>query len=264
MLELYENQVSTSSQKVRLVLAEKGLDYQSHMLNLQAGAQFDPDFLKLNPNAVVPCLVHAGNVYNESTVICEYLDDAFPEPPLKPADAHGRARMRAWTSQTDAWLLIMINNINVGVVFRVAHEGKSPEELERFLSSYGEPTKQARQRELITKGVDSPLVGHALRHYRRLIGEIDAALGAGGPWLAGESFSLADTGLFPYLNRLHDLEFETLWAGRPAYFDWYTRTKARPSFKKAVADVVDPKMIEFSRNCVARVETRLQEIMDAL
>ncbi len=40
--------------------------------------------------------------------------------------------------------------------------------------------------------------------------------------------------------------------------------KARPSFKKAIADVVDPKMIEFSRNCVARVETRLQEIMDTL
>ncbi len=264
MLELYENQVSTSAQKVRLVLAEKAVDYTSHMMNLQAGDQFDPKFLALNPDAVVPCLVHDGEVYTESSVICEYLDDAFPEPPLKPASAHDRARMRSWTVQTDSWLLTMINNINVGIVFRVTHASKTPDELEEFLASYPEPIKRERQRELISKGAGSPLVGHAVRRCHKLMGDLDTALAKDGPWLAGASLSLADTGIFPYVNRLHDLEFEPLWTGRPAYLEWYGRMKARPSFKKAIGDVVPAQTIEFSRKCVADVAPRIEEIMDAL
>lgn len=265
MLELYDNPLSTSAQKVRLALAEKGLEYESHMMNLQAGDQFDPDFLKLNPDGVVPCLLHEGAVYNESTVICEYLDDAFPEPPLKPADAQGRARMRNWTVQTDSWLLTMINNLNVGIVFRAVHAKKTPEELEQFLSGYaGQPTKLIRTKELIAEGPDSPLVEHAIRRYHGLIGEIDAALVEGGPWLAGKTFSLADIGLLPYLNRLHDLGFERLWQDRPRYLDWYARMKARPSFDTAIGQVVDPKIIAFSQACVADAAPRLQSIMTAL
>ncbi len=265
MLELYDNPLSTSAQKVRLVLAEKALDYESRMMDLQAGDQFDPDFLKLNPSGVVPCLLHDGAVYNDSSVICEYLDDAFPEPPLKPASAGGRARMRSWTVQTDSWLLTMINNLNVGIVFRVVHARKTPQELAQFLSFYaGQPTKLIRTEELIANGADSPLVEHAIRRYYGLIGEIDAALSEGGPWLAGESFSLADIGLLPYLNRLHDLGFERLWRERPRYLDWYARMKARPSFTEAIDRVVDPKIIAFSRACAADVGPRLQAIMEAL
>ena len=265
MLELYDNPLSTSAQKVRLVLAEKGLDYESHMMDLQAGDQFDADFLKLNPGGVVPCLLHDGAVFNDSTVICEYLDDAFGEPPLKPASAAGRARMRSWTVQTDSWLLTMINNLNVGIVFRVAHARKTPRELEQFLGGYaGQPTKLIRTRELIDNGAESPLVEHAIRRYYGLIGEIDAALAEDGPWLAGETFSLADIGLLPYLNRLHDFGFDRLWRGRPNYLDWYARMKARPSFATSIDEVVDPKVIAFSQACAADVAPRLQAIMDAL
>ncbi len=265
MLELYDNPLSTSAQKVRLTLAEKGLDYESRPMDLQAGDQFDPEFLKLNPGGVVPCLLHNGAVYNDSSVICEYLDDAFAEPPLKPASARGRARMRSWTVQTDSWLLTMINNLNVGIVFRVAHARTTPQELEKFLKGYaGRPTKLIRTRELIANGADSPLVEHAIRRFHGLIGEIDAALAEDGPWLAGETFSLADIGLLPYLNRLHDLGFEPLWRERPRYLDWYARMKARPSFTKAIDQIVDPKIIAFSQACAADVAPRLQAIMDAL
>ena len=85
MLELYHNALSSCSQKVRIVLGEKGLDWKSHDIDLQGG-QHDPEYVTLNPNHVVPTLVHDGRVLIESTLINEYLDDAFPETPLRPAD----------------------------------------------------------------------------------------------------------------------------------------------------------------------------------
>lgn len=82
---LYHNDMSTCSQKVRFALAEKGLGYESRLLNLRAGDQQRPEYVKLNPNAVVPTLVDGGPVLIEATVINEYLDDAYEPGSLKPA-----------------------------------------------------------------------------------------------------------------------------------------------------------------------------------
>ena len=83
MLELYHGTTSVCAQKARLTLAENGLEWESHLMALN-GDQLDPPYLKLNPNGVVPTLVHDGNVIVESTVIMHYLDDTFPDPPLMP------------------------------------------------------------------------------------------------------------------------------------------------------------------------------------
>ncbi len=96
MLELYHAHPSTCSQKVRLCLSEKGLDYTSRPVNLRANENLSPAYLALNPNGVVPTLVHDGNVILDSSVICEYLDEVFPDPPLGPRDPVGRAHMRKW------------------------------------------------------------------------------------------------------------------------------------------------------------------------
>src|SRR5713226_1974291 len=101
MIELYHNDRAVCAQKVRFALAEKKLQWENHHLNLRAGDQQKAEYLKLNPNAVVPTLVDNGTVIIESTVICEYLDDAYPEPTLRPTDAVARARMRLWTKQLD-------------------------------------------------------------------------------------------------------------------------------------------------------------------
>ena len=100
-LALYHNGLSSCSQKVRLVLAEKGLDFTSHDVNLVAGEQHAPDYVKLNPNHVVPTLVHEGRVLTESSLIDEYLEDAFPQPPLLPADPAGRHAARLVVKQID-------------------------------------------------------------------------------------------------------------------------------------------------------------------
>ena len=69
MLELYHNGMSTCSQKVRFCLAEKGLDWTDHHMDLRAGEQHLPDYLRINPNGVVPTLVDDGRVIIESTVV---------------------------------------------------------------------------------------------------------------------------------------------------------------------------------------------------
>ena len=78
MLDLYHANHSTCSQKVRLCMAEKGLEYESHLINLATKEQLDPDYLRINPNGVVPSLVHDGLVVIDSSVICEYLDETTP------------------------------------------------------------------------------------------------------------------------------------------------------------------------------------------
>ena len=100
-MKLYHNPISTCSQKVRLVLCEKGIEVEDALLDLQRGDQFDPAYLRLNPNGVVPTLEHAGGVITESTLINEYLDDAFPEPSLRPPEATGRHSMRLMTKRVD-------------------------------------------------------------------------------------------------------------------------------------------------------------------
>ena len=102
MIELYHNAMSTCSQKVRLVLAEKGLAWTSRELDLRKSEHLAPDYLRLNPDGVVPTLVVDGAVVRESTVIVEYLDDAFPDPPLAPSDPLGKALL---------WIRACIQNL---------------------------------------------------------------------------------------------------------------------------------------------------------
>ena len=96
MLELYHHNISVCAQKVRLALHEKGIDWEGHHIDLMKGEQTSPEYLAINPRGVTPTLVHDGNPVIESTIILEYLEDAFPELPLRPASALSRARMRVW------------------------------------------------------------------------------------------------------------------------------------------------------------------------
>ena len=80
MLELWHECNSVHSFKLCVARAEKKLDWTGHRLELLKFEHLQPDYLRLNPNGVVPTLVHDGRVILESSVICQYLDEAFPEP----------------------------------------------------------------------------------------------------------------------------------------------------------------------------------------
>jgi glutathione S-transferase len=83
MLTLYHHGSSVCVAKVRIYLHEKGIDWEGEYVDILKGDQFDPAYLKLNPKAVIPALVHDGTVITESTVICEYIENVFPDRPIR-------------------------------------------------------------------------------------------------------------------------------------------------------------------------------------
>src|SRR5437762_13666413 len=101
MLVLHHAWRSSASRRVRLCLEEKGLAYESHVVDMANMEHHSPEYLKINPNGVVPALIHDGKPLYESGTICEYVDEVFPDPPLRPADAYDRATMRNWIRHVD-------------------------------------------------------------------------------------------------------------------------------------------------------------------
>ena len=112
MPTLYHGRTSVCSVKARLALAEKGVDFASRLMTLR-GDQFEPGYLKLNPNAVVPTLVHDGNVIIESTVVMHYADEAFPGPSLTPADPVARTQMRMFEKLMDEYIHVSLSLIHI-------------------------------------------------------------------------------------------------------------------------------------------------------
>lgn len=101
MLTLYNAPISTCSQKVRMVLAEKNLWWEDKRLSFSLREHLTPEYLKINPNGVVPALVHDSGVVLDSSVINEYLDDVFGEVPLRPSSLIELAHMRTWRQYID-------------------------------------------------------------------------------------------------------------------------------------------------------------------
>src|SRR5689334_4632481 len=101
MLHLYHAPISTCSQKVRLVLAEKQLEWSGTEINFGKGEHLTPAYLRLNPNGVVPTLLHDDHPIIESSVINEYLDDAFPAFSVRPRELKKLAHMRSWRQYID-------------------------------------------------------------------------------------------------------------------------------------------------------------------
>src|SRR5260370_32873785 len=84
MITFYQFGNSVCCQKVRITMQEKRITWESVEVNLFRNEQYSPGYLKINPKGVVPALVHNGKPITESTLICEYLDDVYPDPPLVP------------------------------------------------------------------------------------------------------------------------------------------------------------------------------------
>ena len=234
MLELYHNNISVCAQKVRIVLAEKDLPWTSHHLSLIKGEQLRPEFKRLNPRGVVPVLVHDGHVIVESTVICAYLDDAFPAPPLTPKTPLERAMMRLWCKLPDDILHLACGTVSFAISFGHQLKQKLGAGLEERLMKMPDPARRERQRALIEKGIETPFFRDHIKVFEKTAAEIEAQLGKTA-WLASDDYTLADAEITPYIERADRLGLAGLWESRPCLADWFRRVKARPSFK-AIAD----------------------------
>ena len=233
MLALYHNDMSLCAQKVRVGLAEKGLEWESRHLVLRSAEHQQDWYRKLNRRAVVPTLIDGDRVVPESNVILEYLDEAFPDPPLAPEDPYGRARMRLWTKQLDEDVHDACAAIlSFGIAFR--HQYLDRGELGRkMLEQVPNIFKRERRRDVIQNGIRSKHFIIAVERMMLLLDEMEEALGT-QRWLAGNDYSLADVAFTPYLARLEHLDILAMIGERHRVADWYRRCKARPSFREAI------------------------------
>jgi glutathione S-transferase len=239
MLVLYDFGNSVCCQKVRITLRAKGLDWQAIRVDLFKGEQYDPDYLKFNPKGVVPTLVHDGIPVIESTLICEYLDDVFPEPPLVPDDPAQRARMRLWSKMVDEGLFEGVSEISFSAMFREKMRSIGPEMREKRYRNVGDPRRRDRVRSTYENGVRSPFVLHAVYAYEKAFRMLDQTLAEGGPWVVGDRPTLADINLMPFAARLDYLELLDLWiADRPHVQQWWAMAREWPSFKTGLSDLI--------------------------
>jgi len=241
-LELYHGLASTCSKKVRLCLYEKGLEFTSHLLDLQSFEQHSPDYLKLNPNGVVPTLVHDGVPIVESNVIIEFIDDEFPQSPLRPADSHGRARMRWWIQFSENVAYDAVALPTWVKISAPAARALSDEDLKQVLARI--PTHERRERwaRVARDGVPQEDIEQCYVQMDRILTQAEQAL-ARGPWLAGETYSLADIAMIPFIDRTHNLRPDLCGPQRyPGVAEWYRRLRARPAFARAFDFRDDPRV----------------------
>ena len=244
MITLYHHGSSVCAGKVRVTLAEKNQPWEGVYVDILRGDQFDPAYMKLNPKAVVPTLVHDGKVIIESSVICEYLDEAFPDPPLKPAQLEQRAEMRLWTKAVDEFLHPACAELTFASCHRHIIGRLSPEKFEEFLASTPPISVtadwHARKKEIVRQGMAAPRVDRTFRLYDSYLQKIEDTL-VHQSWLAGDTYSLADIAMTPYVNRLDMLGMSEMWVGsRPHLTEWFDRMKSRPSFKPSLLDMCPP------------------------
>jgi glutathione S-transferase len=249
VIELHHFAFSTCSQKVRLVLEEKGLEFESHEVNLMAGEQHDPAYVKLNPKHVVPTLVHDGRVLLESSLIIKYLDDAFPEPPMRPADPLGRYTVDTWLMHVDQKLHPAAPIVTFALGPRKMLLEQPAEVREANIEAIPDPKHRAIRRSVIENGVAAPEFAGALAVFLDTLDRMETDLGDRS-WISGDRFGLADATLLPYVLRLEHLAMDPVLdaATRPHLAGWLARLKALPSYARAVDAWAAPAMVEMLRS----------------
>jgi glutathione S-transferase len=224
MLELYSAPQSTCSQKVRLALAEKKLDFIEHKMKLFQNDQLQPEYLKLNPNGVVPTLVDGGTPIIDSSVIIEYLDEVYPEVALSPAEPKQRAKMRAWLRFFEEVPTVAVRFPSYNAAFARHFEKLSDEEFRALAKS--KPLRDTFLGEMDKeKGFSPERLRQAEDSIRKTVARMETPLSQ-SDFLLGESLTLADFAVLPSLIRMEDLGYEFLWSEMRGVKEWLVRMKA--------------------------------------
>lgn len=201
MRTLYHLWLHPFSRKVRLVLAEKGLQFDD---KIEKVWERRTDFLAMNPAGDVPVLVEPdGTTLSNSQVICEYLEEVYPETNLLGSNPTQRAETRRLVG----WFDVKFN--------REVSDNLLGEKLMKPLLKLGEPHGPSIR------------AGHANIHYHL---DYIGFLTEKRKWLAGDTFSLADIAAAAHLSAI-DYIGDVPWEEHQSAHEWYARVKSRPSFK---------------------------------
>lgn len=232
-VELYFFQpLGTNSGRVYLALLEKGVPFDEHELRGAAFEHLQPEYLAVNPRGQVPALVHDGQSFAEGACICEYIDEAFEGPPLRPRTAAERFSMRRWSRFIEVDVgraLMMIHWNRIVPAFMGA---RSQEDLERLLAKVPDPDRRRAWRRAYLQQTRPEELAESHQRVAAAARTIESAL-THSPWIAGSTYSLADVDL------LNFYAFVARWSPEivnerttPRTVEWIVRMEERPAVKE--------------------------------
>jgi glutathione S-transferase len=250
-IELYHAGLTTCSKKARLCLNEKGLDYVSHYVNLREFENHTPEYLAINPNGVVPTLIHDGKAIIESTFINEYIDEVFPGPALSPTDPVLRAQMRSWGKMADDYGLAAVRIPTWSRTKLAAIDAlKESDNLDAAVARIPLKDHRDKYRQIAAGGFSEKEFEDAYAKMDFVYDRVELALQEGGPYLVGEMFTLADINMLPFIDQFAKYRPQLIDDGaHPKTKAWLDRVLARP----AVVKVYNP-----SKEAPARPPARSQ------
>lgn len=233
-MKLFHGWLSSASRRVRLCLAEKGIDYESVPIDMGRQEHHSPEFLAMNPNGVVPALMLApGRFLHESSTICEYLDEIQPTPPLRPKDAYDRAVMRNFVRWTDEHCLPHLLILNWSLALQPTASQWSDDELQAKLARIPTPERREAWLRIARRPYTEEEKATALDKLLRLPARMEDML-ANAPWLVGGAYSLADIAAAPFIARVAELAPQALQAhAHPRVQAWWQAMQQRPAFIEA-------------------------------
>lgn len=235
MLTLYSFGPAANSLKPLLALYEKGLTFAPRFIDPRKFEHHEQWFKKINPRGQVPALDHDGHIITESTVICEYLEDAFPDAPrLRPADPVSIAEMRVWTKWVDEYFCWCVSTIGwermVGPMARALSDAEFEEQLKRI------PVEEQRAKWRNARdGFPKHVLDEEMRKIRFSVDRLEKRLSE-SEWLAGGGYSLADICNFAIANGMQHGFAEILNRdATPHLIAWIERINARPAVREMFA-----------------------------
>ena len=248
-ITLYHNGPSTCSQKVRIILDLKKIEYKSKLINLFTGEQHSPEYVKLNPNHLVPTLVVDNDVLLESSLINEYLEDMFPDIQARPSDNVRVHQMRLWIKYVDIYHP-QCGSITYGIGMRNVLNQKSKDDVDREIDAITDLIKRKNRRDLVDQGIKAPVFIEALRQSKIFLNKLEKELN-NSEWLFNDSFGLADASALPYIIRMEQLALNELFDinNRPNINSWYEKIKKMDIYEKAITAFIPNQLIDFLGQC---------------
>jgi glutathione S-transferase len=228
-VHLYHFGMSSCSQRVRFALEEKGIEWQSHPVNLHLMENATSEYQQIHPKGYVPAFIHDGTLLLESVDIIAYVDDVFDGPELHPNNEKQKCEMQKWIDLSNAnqWCL---KHLTYELIFKKLGHYSDPKEVDYYLAHQKNPELLQFVKDFVA-GFSDELVQSKINEAYEFLSALNERLCA-ADYLAGNGFSLADIAAIVNVHRyklcgLHVEQYANL-------VQWYTKVAARDGFQRAV------------------------------